>query len=146
MDAREALMMGTTSDGKLVRRPLSPHLQVYKPQITSVLSISHRISGVALAVGTFLLVSWLLAAAQGPAAFAGAQAFMGSFLGRLMLFGWTFALFFHLANGIRHLAWDLGYGYDLQSVTRSGRLTVGAAIGLTLLAWILGYVAYTVVG
>ncbi len=146
MDAREALMMGTTSDGKLVRRPLSPHLQVYKPQITSVLSISHRISGVALAVGTFLLVSWLLAAAQGPAAFAGAQAFMGSFLGRLMLFGWTFALFFHLANGIRHLAWDLGYGYDLQSVTQSGRLTVGAAIGLTLLAWILGYIAYTVVG
>ncbi|MCU0987808.1 MAG: succinate dehydrogenase, cytochrome b556 subunit [Acetobacteraceae bacterium] len=139
MDAREALMMGTTSDGKLVRRPLSPHLQVYKPQITSVLSISHRISGVALAVGTFLLVSWLLAAAQGPVAFAEAQAFMGSFLGRLMLFGWTFALFYHFCNGIRHLAWDLGHGYDLESVTRSGWFTVGAAIGLTLFAWILGY-------
>lgn len=139
MDAREALMMGTTSDGKLVRRPLSPHLQVYRPQITSVLSISHRISGVALAVGTFLLVSWLLAAAEGPRAFAEAQAFMGSFLGRLMLFGWTFALFYHFCNGIRHLVWDAGFGYDLESVTRSGWFTVGAAIGLTLLAWVLGY-------
>lgn len=139
MDAREALMMGTTSDGKLVRRPLSPHLQVYRPQITSVLSICHRISGVALAVGTFLMVSWLLAAAQGPAAFAEAQGFMGSFLGRLMLFGWTFALFYHFCNGIRHLAWDLGHGYDLEMVTRSGWFTVGAAIGLTLFAWVLGY-------
>jgi succinate dehydrogenase / fumarate reductase cytochrome b subunit len=139
MDAREALMMGTTSDGKLVRRPLSPHLQVYRPQITSVLSICHRISGVALAVGTFLMVSWLLAAAQGPAAFAEAQGFMGSFLGRLMLFGWTFALFYHFCNGIRHLAWDAGHGYDLETVTRSGWFTVGAAIGLTLFAWVLGY-------
>jgi succinate dehydrogenase / fumarate reductase cytochrome b subunit len=84
-------------------------------------------------------VSWLLAAAQGPVAFAEAQAFMGSFLGRLMLFGWTFALFYHFCNGIRHLAWDLGHGYDLESVTRSGWFTVGAAIGLTLFAWILGY-------
>jgi succinate dehydrogenase / fumarate reductase cytochrome b subunit len=140
MDAREALMTGTTSDGKLVRRPLSPHLQVYRPQITSVMSICHRISGVALAVGTFLLVSWLLAAAQGPAAFAEAQAFMGSFLGRLMLFGWTFALFYHFCNGIRHIAWDLGHGYDLESVTRSGWFTLGAAIGLTLFAWVAGYV------
>jgi succinate dehydrogenase / fumarate reductase cytochrome b subunit len=140
MDAREALMTGTTSDGKLVRRPLSPHLQVYRPQITSVMSICHRISGVALAVGTFLLVSWLLAAAQGPVAFAEAQAFMGSFLGRLMLFGWTFALFYHFCNGIRHIAWDLGYGYDLESVTRSGWFTLGAAIGLTLFAWVAGYV------
>lgn len=140
MDAREALMMGTTSDGKLVRRPLSPHLQVYRPQITSVMSICHRFSGIALAVGTFLLVSWLLAAAQGPVAFAEAQAFLGSFLGRLMLFGWTFALFYHFSNGIRHLAWDLGHGYDLESVARSGWFTVGAAIGLTLFAWVLGYV------
>ncbi|QXM23500.1 succinate dehydrogenase, cytochrome b556 subunit [Elioraea tepida] len=139
MDSRDALMTGTTSDGRLVRRPLSPHLQVYRPQITSVLSISHRFSGIALAVGTFLLVSWLLAAADGPDAFADAQAFLGSFLGRLMLFGWTLALFYHFCNGIRHLAWDLGHGYDLESVTRSGWFTVGAAIGLTLLAWVLGY-------
>jgi succinate dehydrogenase / fumarate reductase cytochrome b subunit len=139
MDAREALMMGTTTDGKLVRRPLSPHLQVYKPQISSVLSICHRISGVALAVGTGLLVSWLVAAAAGPVAFAEAQDFMGSFLGRLMLFGWTFALFYHLSNGIRHLAWDAGYGYDLASVNRTGWMTVGSAVGLTLFSWVLGY-------
>jgi succinate dehydrogenase / fumarate reductase cytochrome b subunit len=139
MDARDALMMGTTTDGKLVRRPLSPHLQVYRPQISSVLSICHRISGVALAIGTGLLVSWLVAAASGPAAFATAQDFMGSFLGRLMLFGWTFALFYHLANGIRHLAWDAGYGYDLAAVTRTGWMTVGSAVGLTLFSWVLGY-------
>jgi len=139
MDSRDALMTGTTSDGRLVRRPLSPHLQVYRPQITSVLSISHRISGITLAVGSFLMVSWLLAAADGPAAFAEAQAFLSSFLGRLMLFFWTLALFYHFCNGIRHLAWDFGHGYDLESVTRSGWFTVGAAVGLTLLAWALGY-------
>jgi succinate dehydrogenase / fumarate reductase cytochrome b subunit len=139
MDAREALMMGTTTDGKLVRRPLSPHLQVYKPQISSVLSILHRITGVALSVGTLLLVYWLVAAASGPAAFAAAQGFVGSFLGRLLLFGWTFALFYHLLAGIRHLAWDMGYGYDLPTMARTGWMTVGGTVGLTLFAWVLGY-------
>ncbi len=139
MDAREALMTGTTSDGKLVRRPLSPHLQVYKLPLTAITSISHRITGVALAIGTGLLVSWLMAAAAGPIAFAEAQAFMGSFLGRLMLFGWTLALFYHFCNGIRHLAWDAGYGYDMETATRTGWLTIGGAVGLTLFAWILGY-------
>lgn len=139
MDAREALMLGRDSEGRLVRRPLSPHLQVYRPQITSVLSILHRISGVALAVGSGLLVSWLMAVAAGPVGFAQAQAFFGSVLGRLMLFGWTLALFYHFCNGIRHLAWDLGHGYDLETVTRSGWFTVGATVGLTLFAWILGY-------
>ncbi len=139
MDAREALMVGTTSDGRLVRRPLSPHLQAYKLPLSAVISISHRITGIALALGTALLVSWLMAAAAGPIAFADAQAFMGSILGRLMLFGWTFALFFHFCNGIRHLVWDAGHGYDLEIVTRTGWLTVGGAIGLTLFSWILGY-------
>lgn len=139
MDARDALMLGRDSEGRLVRRPLSPHLQVYRPQITSVLSILHRISGVALAVGTGLLVYWLLALAAGPVAFTEAQGFLGSLFGQFLLFGWTLALFYHFCNGIRHLAWDLGYGYDLETVTRSGWLTVGATIGLTLFAWILGY-------
>ncbi|GIX09886.1 succinate dehydrogenase, cytochrome b556 subunit [Elioraea sp.] len=139
MDAREALMLGRDSEGRLVRRPLSPHLQVYRPQITSVLSILHRFSGIALAIGTLLLVSWLMALAAGPVAFAQAQDFLGSVLGRLLLFGWTLALFYHLCNGIRHLAWDAGWGYDLATVTRTGWLTVGATIGLTLFAWILGY-------
>lgn len=139
MDSRETLMVGRDSEGRPVRRPLSPHLQVYRWHLLMALSILHRISGVALAVGTGLLVSWLMALAAGPAAFAQAQSFLGSAAGRLILFGWTVALFYHLCNGIRHLAWDLGYGYDLATATHSGWLTVGATIGLTLFAWILGY-------
>jgi succinate dehydrogenase / fumarate reductase cytochrome b subunit len=139
MDAREALMLGRDSEGRLVRRPLSPHLQVYKPQITAVLSILHRITGVGLVIGTGLLVFWLMAVASGPAAFADAQAFFGSIIGRFLLFCWTLTLFYHFCNGIRHLAWDLGYGYDLETVRRTGWLTVGATAGLTLFAWILGY-------
>lgn len=121
-------------------RPLSPHLQVYRPQLTSMLSILHRITGVALAVGTLLLVYWLAAAAGGPESFAGAQALVGSFIGRLFLFGWTFALFYHLCNGIRHLFWDAGYGFEMQTAERSGWLVVCASVALTLLSWILGYV------
>ena len=120
-------------------RPLSPHLQVYRPQLTSMLSILHRITGVALAVGTLLLIYWLAAAASGPAAFETAQGFIGSILGRLLLLGWTFALFYHLCNGIRHLFWDAGWGFELVDAYRSGWLVVGASAALTLLSWILGY-------
>ena len=105
-----------------------------------LLSISHRATGVALAVGTLLLVYWLAAAASGPEAFATAQAVIGSLLGQLCLFGWTFALFYHLCNGIRHLFWDAGYGFEMQTAERSGWLVVGASAALTLLSWILGYV------
>ncbi len=121
-------------------RPLSPHLQVYRPQLTSMLSILHRLTGVALAVGTLLLVYWLVAAASGPAAFEAAQGFMGSILGRLLLFGWSAALFFHLCNGIRHLFWDVGLGFELSTVYRSGWAVLIGTLVLTLLAWILGYV------
>jgi succinate dehydrogenase / fumarate reductase cytochrome b subunit len=120
-------------------RPLSPHLQVYRPQITSVLSILHRITGVVLAVGSLLLVYWIIAAAVGPEAFAEAQSLIGSFLGRLLLFGWTYALFFHLVNGIRHLFWDMGWGFELKTVSLTGWLAVIAALLLTLIAWALGY-------
>src|SRR5258708_21896065 len=95
-------------------RPLSPHLQVYRPQLTSVLSITHRATGVALAIGTLLLVWWLLAAATGPEQFAVVQAVLGSWIGRLLLLGWTWALFYHLANGIRHLFLDAGRGLELK--------------------------------
>ena len=111
-DVREALMIGRTTDGRLVRRPLSPHLQVYRPQITSTLSILNRITGVALSAGTLLMTAWLVSAASSPDAFSAMQAFTSSWLGRLLLLGWTVALFYHLFNGIRHLAWDAGYGYD----------------------------------
>ena len=120
-------------------RPLSPHLQVYRFQWTMALSISHRITGVGLALGTLLLVYWLAAAASGPEAFATAQVLIGSFFGRLLLFGWTFALFYHLANGIRHLFWDAGLGLELDMAYRSGLLVVVAAVVLTFASWILGY-------
>ena len=120
-------------------RPLSPHLEVYRPQLTSVLSITHRMTGVALALGTLLLVYWLIAVASGPAAYDTAQGLIGSVLGRLLLFGWSAALFFHLCNGIRHLFWDAGYGLELPTLYRSGWTVVAATCVLTLVAWVGGY-------
>jgi succinate dehydrogenase / fumarate reductase cytochrome b subunit len=120
-------------------RPLSPHLQIYRPQISSVLSILHRITGVALAVGSLLLVYWIIAAAVGPEAFATAQSLIGSFIGRILLLAWTFALFFHLANGIRHLFWDMGRGFELKTMSATGWTVVVVALLLTVIAWALGY-------
>ncbi|WP_022727863.1 succinate dehydrogenase, cytochrome b556 subunit [Fodinicurvata sediminis] len=119
-------------------RPLSPHLQVYKPQITSVMSILHRITGVALAVGTLLLIYWLAAAAGGPESYAAAQSFIASPIGLILLFGWTLAFFYHLCNGIRHLFWDAGYGFELPTVYKSGWAALIAAGVLTLLSWAIG--------
>ncbi len=120
-------------------RPLSPHLQIYRPQLTSVLSILHRLTGIALAAGTLLLVWWLVAVAAGPAAFETVQGFIGSWFGRALLLGWSYALFYHLANGIRHLAWDAGWGFELKTVYLTGWTVIWASVALTLLAWILGY-------
>jgi succinate dehydrogenase / fumarate reductase cytochrome b subunit len=122
-------------------RPLSPHLQVYRLPMLALLSILHRLTGVALAVGTLLLVYWLVAAATGPGAFETAQGLIGSFIGRLLLFGWSFALFFHLGNGIRHLVWDAGHGFEIATAQRSGWIVVGASAGLTVICWIAGYIA-----
>ena len=124
----------------MTNRPISPHLQVYRPQLTSMLSILHRITGVALAIGTILLVYWLIAAASGPEAFASAEALIGSRLGRILLFGWIFALYFHLANGIRHLFWDAGFGFELKTVYASGWTAVALAVALTLVSFIAGFV------
>ncbi len=120
-------------------RPLSPHLQIYKPQLTSILSICHRMTGLGLGFGALFLVCWLVAAASGPEAFAKIQDFNSSFIGRLLLFGWTFALFFHLCNGIRHLFWDAGTGYELSTVNWSGWVVVISSGALTLIAWVWGY-------
>ncbi|HYB09630.1 MAG TPA: succinate dehydrogenase, cytochrome b556 subunit [Alphaproteobacteria bacterium] len=122
-------------------RPLSPHLQVYRPQWSSVLSIVHRLTGIALSLGLILLVWWIAAAASGAPRFATVQYFIGSFLGRLVLFGWTWALFYHLANGIRHLAWDVGWGFALKDAERSAWLVVAASVVLTFVAWFAGYAA-----
>ena len=116
-------------------RPLSPHLQVYRPQITSVLSILHRITGVALAVGSPLFIWWLYAAMSGAEDFATLSAFTGSALGLLMLIGWSFALFYHLLNGIRHLAWDLGIGLELETAAITGWSVVILSTALTIGAW-----------
>lgn len=123
------------------QRPLSPHIGIYKPQITSVLSILHRMTGVALAFGAILLTYWLSAGAYGPEAFARAQDFMGSWLGRLILLGLTYSLFYHLCNGIRHLAWDAGWGFELPKLRVTGWLVFLASIILTGATWVCAYKA-----
>jgi len=124
-------------------RPLSPHLQIYKPQLTSVLSITHRLTGVVLSIGSLFLVWWLVAAASSGHAYAAAQSFWGSWIGILLLVGWTFSLFFHLANGIRHLVWDAGYGFALREAYLSGLAVLAASAALTIIAWVAGLLAWT---
>jgi succinate dehydrogenase / fumarate reductase cytochrome b subunit len=120
-------------------RPLSPHLQIYKPQITTVMSITHRATGIALAAGTLLLVAWIVVVAVGdPDVYAGFSRFVGSWVGRLLLLGWSAALFYHLLNGIRHLFWDAGYGFDLPTMQSTGYLVLIGAAVLTAIAWGLG--------
>ncbi len=116
-------------------RPLSPHLQVYRWQISNTLSILHRLTGVVLALGGLALVAWLLALASGQAAFAGANALLGSLAGQLALVGWTFCFFYHLCNGLRHLAWDAGHGFDKAVARKSGIAVVTAAVLLSVIFW-----------
>ena len=118
-------------------RPLSPHFQVYRWPLAMALSILHRVSGLALSAGAVLLVWWLLAAADGPAAYERMQHFLGSWIGLLLLFGWSVALFYHLCAGVRHLWWDTGRGLDLPSVYRGNWAVITGTIALTLLAWIV---------
>jgi succinate dehydrogenase cytochrome b subunit len=120
-------------------RPLSPHLQVYRPQMTSVLSIVHRVTGVALTAGTLLLTWWLVAAAYGPEPFGNVQAFVGSWFGQLILWGFTFAVFYHLGNGVRHLAWDFGWGFEMRQLRASGLAMLAFAFAATLIALIAAY-------
>ncbi len=141
-DVRDALMIGHRSDGGTVRRPLSPHLQVYKPQLTSVLSIMNRLSGIATSVGTLLMVWWLVASAGSPGGYAAMQGFMGSPVGIILLFGWTVALVYHFVGGLRHLAWDAGYGWDLPQVYASGWAAVIATAVLTVLIWAVGLIVW----
>ncbi|MEX2479268.1 MAG: succinate dehydrogenase, cytochrome b556 subunit [Gammaproteobacteria bacterium] len=120
----------------MANTPLSPHLQVYRPQLTSVLSITHRATGVFLALGTAMLLYWLVAAALGPAAYAQAQRCFAALPTQLLLLGWTFAFYYHLCNGIRHLLWDTGWGLDLDTAYKTGYAVIAGAIVLTVLTWI----------
>ncbi|WP_371276687.1 succinate dehydrogenase, cytochrome b556 subunit [Zhengella sp.] len=122
-------------------RPLSPHLQIYKPIPTMMMSISHRITGMALYAGTLLVAWWLIAAASGPAYFEWVNGIYGSFLGRLILFGFTFALIHHMLGGVKHLFWDMGYGFEKTFATRVAKMQPVAAAILTVLVWIIGYLA-----
>ncbi|MCB2262667.1 MAG: succinate dehydrogenase, cytochrome b556 subunit [Candidatus Thiosymbion ectosymbiont of Robbea hypermnestra] len=120
-------------------RPLSPHLQVYKPQLTAALSILHRATGVFLVIGSLLLVCWLMALSKGAESYANVQGFLGSGIGRTLLLPLVFALFYHLCNGIRHLFWDMGVGFDLETVYASGRFVVVMAAALTLITFGVAY-------
>lgn len=121
-----------------VHRPLSPHLQVYRPQLTSILSILHRATGIALSLGVLYLAVWVMCASAGPETYAKFQAFNGSIVGRFVLGGWLFCVFYHLFNGIRHLFWDAGYGFEIKDAYRSGWLVVAASLVATAIAWIAG--------
>lgn len=120
-------------------RPLSPHLQIYKLPLSAQLSISHRITGVILCGGAVLLTYWLMAATYGPDAFATAQAILGSWIGRLVLLGVVFSLWYHLANGIRHLIWDAGSGLELPQLRTSGLIVVAIAVVLTIATFVAAY-------
>jgi succinate dehydrogenase / fumarate reductase cytochrome b subunit len=126
------------SDARL-NRPLSPHLSIYRPMLTMMMSIAHRITGAALYFAMLLLAWWLMAAASGPNAYANVQWFLGSIFGRLVLFGCTWALLHHLLGGIRHLIWDIGYGFEPGEREWLARATLIGSIALTLILWVVGY-------
>jgi succinate dehydrogenase / fumarate reductase cytochrome b subunit len=117
-------------------RPLSPHLQIFRWYLTMALSIAHRASGMALAIGLVLLTWWLVALASGPDAFAAVEWWKDSVLGVLVLFGYTFVISYHLGNGIRHLVWDMGYGFEPAIARLSGLAVLAFAGGATVLIWL----------
>ncbi len=116
-------------------RPLSPHLTWYRPQLTSVLSILHRAAGIVLSLGSMLLVWWLVAVERGGRAYDYTEWFLASPVGLLCLLGWSVAFFFHLSNGIRHLCWDSGYGFDLRTAYRSGYAVLASTVILSAATW-----------
>jgi succinate dehydrogenase / fumarate reductase, cytochrome b subunit len=121
-------------------RPISPHLGIYRWYFTMALSIAHRVTGSANTVFLVFLTWWLLALASGEGAFDVINGLAGSILGQLVLFGYTYVVFFHMCNGIRHLVWDAGHGYRIDVAHQSGRLVLAAAAGLTILVWIARFV------
>ena len=122
-----------------VNRPMSPHLQIYRPQMTSVMSITHRATGIVLAAGAVLFFCWLMAASIGPEVFIIIHGLLGSWFGQFLLWGITFSLFYHLGNGVRHLAWDMGWGFGLDKVQMSGWLTVIFSVLMTVLTLVMAY-------
>ncbi len=124
---------------KLRARPTSPHLSIYRWQISMTLSILHRATGMALAVGLLFLVWWLYAVLCGPAAYDCFLDFTHSIIGRIFLVGWTWSLCYHMLNGIRHLFWDMGKGYEISTMTQTGIMVVLGSFILTALLWLLAF-------
>ncbi|MGH8308096.1 MAG: succinate dehydrogenase, cytochrome b556 subunit [Gammaproteobacteria bacterium] len=121
-------------------RPLSPHLGIYRWQITMTMSIVHRATGIWLSLGTLALIYWLIAAAAGPQAYTTAQVLFGSWIGQILMWTWTFCLFYHLCNGIRHLFWDSVQGFEIRTFYITGYSVWLIAFVLTALALIFAYV------
>ena len=139
-DRQQRSAQGTEKSGLILRpRPLSPNIQIYRPQLTSVLSIANRITGLALSLGGVGLVAWLVAAALGPQAYAATQGALASWIGQAALFCFTFAFFLHLCGGIRHLVWDTVHAFDLRSIYLGGWTVVAASVLLTATAWIASF-------
>ena len=121
-----------------VKRPLSPHLQIYKPQLTSILSITHRGTGVFLSLGALLLTCWLVAAATGETAYNNLLQHSTAWYGKILLIAFVFSLFYHLANGIRHLFWDAGLGLEISTTYKSGYATIAISVILTAVTLVMG--------
>ena len=126
----------------LPERPLSPFMlgPYYRFQLTSVLSFIHRMTGIGLSLGTVLLVGWLIALAGGPWTYATFAKHLGAWYGQLLLLGWSWSLLYHLCNGVRHLFWDMGYGFEIKTAYRSGYAVVALSLLLTAAIWTLAYV------
>ena len=124
---------------KPIARPLSPHVFIYRWPLAAILSILHRATGVGLAIGVLLLTWWVTAAAVGPSAFDQATGFIGSPIGLFFMLGFSLALFFHLCNGIRHLVWDAGKGFEKSTTATSNAIVIVAALTLTAVAWLLAW-------
>lgn len=131
-------MAEAKAPARAAERPLSPHLQIYSLTWTMAMSVVHRATGIALYAGTLLLVYWLVSLASGPGAFETARAVFGSVIGRVVLFGYTWALLHHLAGGLRHFVWDLGYGFDFKARMGLARATLIVSGILTVLVWAIG--------
>ena len=124
-----------------VKRPLSPHLQVYKPQITSVLSITHRATGVFLSLGTLFLTCWLVGIAASETAFNHFQQHVEAWYGKILLSAFVFSLYYHLCNGIRHLCWDSGLGLEIDTTYKTGYTVIAVSVVLTAITIIAGVLA-----
>lgn len=134
--------MSNAAKSLVASRPISPHLSVFKLYYTMVMSGLHRITGLGMVVGIPFFAWWILSAAAGEEAFASTQWFWASPIGLLFLFGWTFCLFYHLANGIRHMLWDIGIGLEIEGIKTGGIVMAGSAVVMTVLAWIVAIASW----